>query len=80
MDKREVSLTRSVKQRQNNYTGIVVEMCTASAVSATLILRNIWGPWLDDGPSDVDKGTEPKVEPNTALPGPPIPSIDRLSA
>ena len=26
------------------YTGMVVDICTASAVSATLILKNIWGP------------------------------------
>lgn len=52
------------------YTGMVVDICTASAVSATLILRYIWGPWLDEGPNDVDSGTEPSVDPNTALLGP----------
>jgi hypothetical protein len=43
------------------YTGIVVETCTASAVSATLIRRNINGPRAEDGPKG-DSETETKVD------------------
>jgi len=50
--------------RKGTYTGMVVEMCTVSAMSAmsaTLIRRNMGGPWCEE-PSVVAKGTEPKVE------------------
>jgi hypothetical protein len=46
------------------HTGIVVEMWTSSAVAATLILKKIWGPWLEEGPSDDDNIG---VVPNNAL-------------
>ena len=52
----------------STYTGIVVEMCTVSAVSATRMRRNMGGPWLDEGPSDVDNGSEPRADPKIALP------------
>lgn len=43
----------------------MVEICTVSAISAisaTLIRRNIGGPWFEESPSVVAKGTEPKLE------------------
>ena len=46
---------------------MVVEMCTASAVSATRMRRNIWGPWLDEGPRDMERGAEPSMEPRLLL-------------
>lgn len=49
------------------YTGMVVDMCTASAVSATLILKNIWGPWVDI--NDPITGDIPNDEVVALVPG-----------
>lgn len=53
--------------RKSTYTGIVVDIWTASAVSATRMRRNSCGPWLDEGPNEDDRTG---VVPNIALAGP----------
>jgi hypothetical protein len=42
-------------------------MCTASAVSATRMRRNICGPWLDDGPRDMEMGAVASMDPRLLL-------------
>ena len=49
------------------YTGMVVDMCTASAVSATLILKNIWGPRPDS--NDPKAGDIPNGDAVVLVPG-----------
>jgi hypothetical protein len=51
------------KLEMSFYTGIVVDMCTASAVSATRIRRKICGPWLDDGPKEDESIEVVSVDP-----------------
>ena len=49
------------------YTGMVVDIWTASALSATLILRNIWGPCLEI--NDPNAGEIPSGEAFALVPG-----------
>ena len=49
------------------YTGMVVEICTASAVSATLILKNIWGPCPEI--NDPNAGEIPSGDAVALVPG-----------
>ena len=43
-------------------TGMVVDIWTVSVVSATRILRKIWGPWLEEGPREEDNiGVVPNI-------------------
>ena len=56
-----LSAAISIGDTWSTYTGIIVETCTASTVSATLMRRNMVGPWAEDGPSDEDRtGVVPK--------------------